>query len=238
MKKVLLGGLFFITAGIYAQDLKVTLPGDTNDIAGTEITVTGIDSDFDVVADLELHNEGVTRSFKGRKIEAFYGVADSKNAVCWGICSVPEVYGDAPMVTTDALSVDAGTHTTLNGHVYPQGVSGDTKIRYVWFDVNNTNDSVYVDVVFEISSSIGVEENTLNNLNIFPNPATNLINVSGLVSGDKLLMRDLLGAEVLNTIIQHGTEKLDVSNYPRGAYLVTVIRSNGQIKTKKVTLTK
>ena len=171
MKKALLQLVFVLTSGfLTAQSIQLALETDTATIInGTEITVTGDNSEIDVVVDIRATNMGASKSIKTKKIEMFYGVSTSRNAICWNVCTAPVEYGTNPIVTTDAITLANGAYGIFNGHLYPQSVTGNTKLRYVWYDENNPNDSAYVDVIFEISSAASITETQIASLKLYPN---------------------------------------------------------------------
>lgn len=243
MKKALLQFIFVLTgSALTAQSIQLALETDTATIInGTEITVSGDNSQYDVVVDIRATNMGATKSIKTKKIEMFYGVGVSRNAICWSVCTAPVEYGTNPVVTTDAISLSNGAYGIFNGHLYPQSVTGATKLRYVWYDENNTNDSAYVDVIFNISSAASITEEQLSTLKVYPNPATQQLNLE-FQSGNSdatLVMRNLLGEVVYTDVVNQFYKKtIDVSAFKRGAYMVSILSENKVLTTKKVILTK
>ncbi len=246
MKKTLLSiALSSILASGFSQiELRDVHGGGTGLINGTEITVNGLSSDFEVVADIEAKNiSGSTKTYKVKKREIFYGVSGMDNAICWSTCSPPVAYGSQPVLDSDPLALDNDSSAIFNGHVYIKNLHGPTKIRFVWFDVNDLNDTAYVDVVFDVANAASIEElSSKIELNVFPNPANSgVLNVNldeqTINSNAVITVTDLLG-KVITTIPANNTNTIvNTENFKSGVYFVSVQTNTNAIKTKKVIIT-
>jgi len=89
---------------------------------------------------------------------------------------------------------------------------------FTWFYIPTTP-MVRVNVD---ETGIGLPEPKLASFNLFPNPATNRIQISHSSQGSEVvIIRDLLGKAVLNTRISDN-ESIDVSNLSPGPYVVSI----------------
>ena len=87
-------------------------------------------------------------------------------------------------------------------------------------------------------SGVGISDNELNAVSVYPNPASELINITSNSNIDNIIIRDLLGKEVMNlNNINHPIQIIDVSNLSNNIYLVE-IQSNNNTVMKKITLTR
>ena len=87
-------------------------------------------------------------------------------------------------------------------------------------------------------SGVGINDNELNAVSVYPNPASELINITSNSNIDNIIIRDLLGKEVMNlNNINHPVQIIDVSNLSNNIYLVE-IQSNNNTVMKKITLTR
>lgn len=74
--------------------------------------------------------------------------------------------------------------------------------------------------------------NTLN-AQVMPNPATDFVNISIPVANANVIVRDLAGKEVLNTVVNQSLNRLDVSELNTGMYVIT-IQTATQVYTQKM----
>lgn len=92
---------------------------------------------------------------------------------------------------------------------FPRGHQRYFTIQYVFFDALNTNDSIYVNVIFDVSggtSSIQEVGGSAAQLSQpYPNPARNTTRVDFEVNGDaELALYDLSGALVRTWNLESG----------------------------------
>jgi hypothetical protein len=130
-----------------------------------------IDSHIDVV-----NNSNLTYSVKVKRIVGTQP-AGSSNYFCWKIC-----YGPSVTVSPDTLNLNAGSTISLfHGYYVPNGSTTVSTIKYVFFNFNNPNDSVYVNVTFDPTATSTATSNPYINLN-FP------LSVKELKSSDKNML--------------------------------------------------
>jgi hypothetical protein len=86
----------------------------------------------------------------------------------------------------------------------------------------------------ELTPFLGVNENDISSLSLYPNPATRgLVNIETSTQGDKqVIVMDVLGKTVINTTIP-GTE-LNISSLKSGVYMVQVIQNNATATRKLI----
>jgi type IX secretion system substrate protein len=84
-------------------------------------------------------------------------------------------------------------------------------------------------------SGLGVKNiNSVNDVKVYPNPASNIINISGLNSGDQVSVFDMMGRKVVQNTVQNGTglQSISLSNITAGAYILVVNDVNGNVKAR------
>jgi len=101
-------------------------------------------------------------------------------------------------------------------------------------DVNQSNDSLCISV----NSTVSVEMNYLNQMRIYPNPASNQLTVDG-ISADKSLeirLLDLQGRTLLlNNSSQENNTTLDISSLPAGTYLLRLRQANA-VRNERISI--
>ncbi|WP_179007555.1 T9SS type A sorting domain-containing protein [Winogradskyella forsetii] len=77
---------------------------------------------------------------------------------------------------------------------------------------------------------LGVEENELQQLSLYPNPASNKVNIESNHIIDSVEVYDILGKQVM---LLKKTNEIDVSNLNSGIYLFKISMGN-KVQTKKI----
>ncbi|HMC00861.1 MAG TPA: T9SS type A sorting domain-containing protein [Flavobacteriaceae bacterium] len=130
---------------------------------------------------------------------------------------------------TSQSIVVAPTHTSVYEVTVTDGIS-------------QGKDKVKVTVIQCESTSLDLNDNFSNNVefSVYPNPTNGALNVKLLQLNNlsSLMLFDLLGKTLINKVIDpNGNQliKLDLSSYPKGVYILTIIQ-NGRPFSKKVVL--
>lgn len=85
---------------------------------------------------------------------------------------------------------------------------------------------------FVVEQTNGVEENEASFVRVFPNPATNMINVEAQ-GYEQYQLVNMLGQTVSSNSLNNGTAQINVSNLSNGVYFVRLINGNN-VETIKV----
>ena len=151
--------------------------------------------------------------------------------------------------STYEWTVDGGDITSGQGTneltVYWTAAQGST--TYVDVTESKIENCQGIAETFEVTidECVGVEELTEGNINVFPNPANSILNISlDNISSSKVEIKmfnaqgKIALIKEINNTDSESTTKLDVSNLPQGIYLMS-IKSNGiEIGNWKVLITK
>jgi hypothetical protein len=82
----------------------------------------------------------------------------------------------------------------------------------------------------------GIYENKILSLSVYPNPATDFLNVTindKLQQGAKLSIFDFKGSKLLDKSISSNTEKLNISTLNKGIYLLNISTEKGLVSSAK-----
>lgn len=249
IKKILSIAAIACFSNSVAQNIELRNHNGTALINGT--TITHIDTLInDMTQDVDVEIDATSKftsstDIRVKKYEISTTAPLSKNAFCWGVCTIDLVWGVKPLDTTSHIPMSLNQKITFSGHVYPNLHAGNTTFKYVWYDVANPNDSAWVNVTFEVRNPNAVGIETIKKetkINIYPNPATDYLNVAIASNEDnkKIEIIDLLGKVVYSNIITEESTKLRVNttDYLPGVYFVTISSNNQSIKTSKFVITK
>lgn len=239
-KLFLISALSFSATQFFSQAIELRdVHGGSSLVNGTTITVNGGAHLFDLVADIEATSKLSGRVIRVTKKEIFTGVSGTNNAICWVQCSAPIAYGSMPLQNTDTLTVKQDSTHIFNGHYYPQGLTGQTKMRYVFYDVNSPNDTAYVDVIFNAydATSINETENKVS-LKTYPNPVRNgelTVSVNeGSINNTSIVVTDILGKVVYDRNVSSTKTKINTSTFKSGVYFVSIRNDEKVLKTEKI----
>ena len=135
------------------------------------------------------------------------------------------------------LSVPPNDSTILMIRTYPNELAG---CGIYEFNVMDENHLIYDHVVLTntidgINCIMNVEEVNELPFKIFPNPASNNLNIEILNLGNYTFrIFDLTGKEVLFHSLNQSLNQFDISSIGTGLYIYQVLGSNGVIKTERL----
>ncbi|MBT0606949.1 T9SS type A sorting domain-containing protein [Aequorivita echinoideorum] len=94
------------------------------------------------------------------------------------------------------------------------------------------SDQLFVLELFE-DVIAGVNDNSIANFNLYPNPANGIVNIQTKLSGEKsIVIYDVLGKQVLSTILSG--DELNISELKAGVYMISVTQNNATATKKLV----
>lgn len=104
---------------------------------------------------------------------------------------------------------------------------------FIAFILNSTDAFIgLVDNIKFLGQVSGINNIETNNYSIYPNPATDLFNISG-AQGAKLNIYDAIGRVVLQDNVKSDNQSISISNLNPGVYTVQLI-NNGQVTSSKL----
>ena len=235
MKKILPFLVFsFIYFHSQAQNL-IILDEDGNDISNSSVTFEFLPSDGNISHEFSVGNQTDNEIVVSATRYEMNCTSTSFEFYCWSICLPPQMCGSnfervmpspltvaANSVSPSPLAFDFNPSSTNPGN----GLEGTATYVYVMFDLNNPNDSVFVEVNYTISTTVGIEEHNENLLStIYPNPADNaiFINVNGTIAQAQFEVYSLLGKQVKQIIKDNASGKvsIDIADLRPGVYFLT-----------------
>lgn len=102
--------------------------------------------------------------------------------------------------------------------------------------VSNDHFVLFVDDIQINTTTIGINENDMAAVRVYPNPSNGTVNVEN-AQGSDIMIYNLLGEVVASVNSANQFESFNLSALSNGTYLVKVI-SDSQIKTQKVVINK
>ncbi|HKR03183.1 MAG TPA: T9SS type A sorting domain-containing protein [Bacteroidia bacterium] len=113
--------------------------------------------------------------------------------------------------------------TDASGNVFLTGYFASPAITFGTTALTNSSGSFDV-FIAKLGTMTGIEEhnNFLNEINIFPNPATGEFTIYGLQAPAELIMYNIYGREVYHKTVTRKQETCKLVNLPAGIYFVKV----------------
>ncbi len=232
MKKlVLLTYLLSLVAFLgYSQNLSLIYDGNPVPNDGA-VVYTGEPASPVIVAYM-----GVTNNYSDtllvmcKKVE-IYLVPGSQNTFCWENCYPPNVY-----VSLGYLKIGPGeTNTQFTGDYEPLTHAGQSIIRYVYYDLNNPNDSVSFRSFFN-AYPLGIknQEGVATLSKAYPNPAITQASFNYSIENGAnalLLVRNVLGSIVQEVSLSGtGVASINTTDLSEGIYFYSLM-VNGRIQS-------
>jgi len=132
-----------------------------------------------------------------------------------------------------------GIDFTTIGTIIPKG---DNSYYTYSYQASQQGKSYYRLKVIETDGSISYSKTLYLNENCngtsiitaYPNPAKDMVIITGLSGNSSIQLKSLLGQALITIKTINTTYEIDLSKYPKGAYMLQVIEDNGTEQTIKL----
>tara|TARA_B110000285_G_scaffold161158_1_gene179979 strand:+ start:398 stop:1672 length:1275 start_codon:yes stop_codon:yes gene_type:complete len=95
------------------------------------------------------------------------------------------------------------------------------------FNMTDTADQVYYWDTLTLGEPLGVSENTLANITLYPNPATSVVVLQASQEIATIQVLNLLGQRISSVTVNNTKSTINVSDLSAGTYIANVLFSNG-----------
>lgn len=169
---------------------------------------------------------------------------NTQNYFCWSMCYDAVTAGDREFWVSPHPKLLGGgeVFSGFYGDYMPMNILGASTFRFVWYDVDNTSDSTWVDLVYTASEQVGIAEvAAVRGFTAFPNPS-----VAGNVTfnydlatasvGTQLVVYNMLGERKMVKAIgaAQGTVVLNDGDLSSGVWFAVLERNGKPLATKRV----
>lgn len=234
------------SATLMAQAPVVTLTNAAVQVVNsTTITVNGeLAGDMTMGVALNAENTSGTARVINVKRYELNVPHGTTNYFCWDLCYAERNAGASPLwIGADPIPMAAGaTATGFHAYYKPMGHAGTATFRYVWYDMNNTNDSTSVDIVFNATEPAGIAEaSAVKGFNAWPNPSTGgsitfSYDLGAGAQGVRLAVYNLLGErKVVKPLgAAQGQVVLGEGELGSGVWFAVLERNGRALATKRI----
>jgi len=95
------------------------------------------------------------------------------------------------------------------------------------FNMTDTADQVYYWDTLTVGEPLGVSENTLANITLYPNPAASVVVLQASQEIATIQVLNILGQRISSVTVNNTTSTINVSDLSAGTYIANVLFSNG-----------
>jgi hypothetical protein len=236
MKKILLTCFIavFFTTPIFAQNFRLTnLEG--NNITNTSISIELDESQLSVDNVYDVYFKNLSSDSLRINVKRITEniVPGAQNLLCWKICHGPLVNQSTPIWVFSNDSID-----NFKSHYHPFNTYGESNFTFIFFDVNNPTDSVFLRINYNTGTlNTNKIKSNLNGIKIFPNPSNLKFQIDfepNKTNSQEVRISNILGSVVKSQKINklESSVTLTTEDLEDGVYFVSVV-SNGKIENTK-----
>ncbi len=91
-----------------------------------------------------------------------------------------------------------------------------------------------VEVMYDIQISTSAKLNNKLNIQLYPNPTSGDVNISGVKAGERIRVYNSMGANVSDVKVQSNLETISLDSHPAGMYMIVISEQNQTIGKYKV----
>jgi hypothetical protein len=224
MKQILLSIIFFLFIVQLSAQVTLSLSPD--------LVMTDVDpTEFETVAHSFITNKGAESVIVKWRRQVEDITMGWNSAICdINMCYSVEVDTTPP---ESYITLAPGDSSMLDVHIRPFSLDGSAKIKVTVIDVNNAENSVTGEFLFnQVSAAVNQK---VESIRIFPNPAIDYFELSNYDRVDQVVVYNLVGQEIRRFNAFPGA-KFDLNALQRDIYLVRVMdRRQKVIKTFRLT---
>lgn len=195
-----------------------------------------------------LWNNGDTTTAIYVNTPGYYWVTVAENQECYSTSQLMEITeSELPDAT---ITLSNGTFTAVAGYSYQwhdcnnnTPITGAVGATYTPLQngnyavaVTNEHGCTATSACFLISN-VGVEQQEVKKLSIYPNPASESVRISNLPKQARIVIRDMTGRIVYENPKVKEMETIGITSFRNGVYLIEII-SDGTTRTEKLIVNK
>jgi hypothetical protein len=144
----------------------------------------------------------------------------------------------ATLIPGKELSYLDGDADAWSGHYNPNSITGESIVKYCFYDINNVSDQTCITITYNcspLSGQMDFSQSLVDIGDFYPNPANKIVNFTFNGNLATLKLIDILGNNVKEILLnQEGVKKLDISDINKGIYFGNLIVNDEVVSIKKL----
>jgi hypothetical protein len=121
---------------------------------------------------------------------------------------------------TETSMTVSGTVATLDIAGYSNGESISYAVKFAWAAGGFGVTKYFTYIVGNDCATASIDKNNLLEISLYPNPASNRLNISAANTIQNAEIYNVLGKKVMNVTINKTSESIDISNLASGVYMI------------------
>jgi hypothetical protein len=231
---------------LLAQEPVVILTDEDGNVVNETLVVkaSAVTNSTDTVSLFATLTGDAERTVNLRRYEVDV-VETTRNFFCWGVCYTSQSAGSLPVwESAHPVFMSPGVEVD-NFHSYykPMGQAGVSLFRFVWFDVDDPDDSTWVDIQYNAEVGIGENSGGVIGFEAYPNPAldapmTVRFTLDPTVVGAELVVYNTLGSKVRRQPVRGGnaTVVLQRDELQPGVYFANIEVGGRALLTRRLVI--
>ncbi len=103
-------------------------------------------------------------------------------------------------------------------------------------DVESDGKSKIDNIVIKGEAATGIIPSAINELSIYPNPSTGIINIHSIENTMNIKIFDITGKEILNSDLNSSCFQFDLSDQAKGIYVIKIQTLNNKTYIRRLTI--
>lgn len=148
-----------------------------------------------------------------------------------GACTLMQYVGtnQAAVRDYDQKNCDFYLMNSPTGSVFNYEIVNNSSSKTLIITKVTTGDKIYYN-----NSFLGTKENTIKKtFKLYPNPSTDFVIIENVEKNLKLKINDLSGKILFETLTSNKTQKIDISSFATGQYILSIENFKPEILIKK-----
>lgn len=140
--------------------------------------------------------------------------------------------GDSIISVKNYLIYNNDSSQLKYGRLRDVCVAPNGDVYFIAFDRKTNwggNSDADIRVMYNSLSGVAEKENKSKEIKIFPNPASNIINIEVDGIGGKIVLHNIYGEKIIQKKAESTLLTIDVSNLSKGFYFVTLLNDLGRV---------
>jgi len=232
--------------GAWSAVYAFSIPTTTTVAEGDSVSIEGFVKEYNKLTEIDpvyrvtVINQGNTLPEAAVITTQVAGSSEAYESVLiqvkWAKCTSITYNTATPPVATGGVLNDGSGDLTAYYSLY-SGLTFTVNNRYnvtgvmTWFNTGSIYE-IYPRRSSDVSDVTGINDNTLSNLTVYPNPFSNEIKIDATQNVKRIVISSITGQVVKNEIIV-GTS-VNTESLPKGMYLVTLFNDKGEKTTLKM----